>query len=105
MHDSAVLFPNTAIAWEFLQLLREQGRGDEVYQFSGIGDILRGDEDFNRRLYVHYRLFDDFEPLIREVLCARLSGECAPSIPIRRTIGFKEMDYRQIVEYFASHLG
>jgi DNA-binding LacI/PurR family transcriptional regulator len=97
---NVVLFPSTPVAWEFFKAMRELGKTNGIQQISGIGDILRGDDDFNRRLYAHYRLFDEFTPLIKEVLRARLSGEEAPSVPIRRTIGFKPMNSIQIHHYF-----
>ena len=96
----AIICRSTPIAWEFFKIQRELGKAHGIYQLSGVGDIIRGDDDFNHRLYAHYRLFDDFSPLISSVLKMRLSNEDAPSTPIRRTVGFKEMTYEQIRKYF-----
>lgn len=101
---SVFLFSNTPVAWEFFQRLRAAGKAENVRLLAGIGDIVRGDPEFNARLVAAYRLFDDFTPHIAEILHARFSGEAAPPTPIRRKLGFKLMDYQAIRQYYAKLL-
>lgn len=100
----AIIGRSVALNWELCNILRETGREKAVFMYSGIGDFYRGDEEFNSKVYAHYRLFDEFAPLIAEVLQARLSGENAPSTPIRKKIGFREMTGEQMRCYIQEKL-
>ena len=99
-----IIMHSTPVAWAFYQKVMEHGTADNIKKIYAIGDILRGDGDFNRKLFCYYRLFDDFTPLIREVLNLRLNSPQPPSTPIRHALHYKYMDYTEARNYFISRM-
>ena len=99
-----IIINSTPVAWAFYQKVMEHGTADNIKKIYAIGDILRGDGDFNRKLFCYYRLFDDFTPLIREVLNLRLNSPQPPSTPIRHALHYKYMDYTEARNYFISRM-
>ena len=99
-----IIIHSTPVAWAFYQKVMEHGTANNIKKIYAIGDILRGDGDFNRKLFCYYRLFDDFTPLIGEILNARLNNSEPPSTPIRYALHFKHMDYDEARNYFISKM-
>ena len=50
-----LFFPDTMVAWAFYQKLRDAGRAGQIELLVALGDILRGDDDFNSKLLASYR--------------------------------------------------
>lgn len=99
-----IIINSTPVAWTFYQHAIKHGSADKIKKIYAIGDILRGDGDFNRKLFCYYRLFDDFTPLIREVLNLRLNSPQPPFTPIRHALRYKYMDYTEARNYFISKM-
>jgi hypothetical protein len=99
-----VIIHGSPTAWEFYQKVVQHGSANNIKKIYAIGDILRGDVEFNRKLFCYYRLFDDFTPLIKDVLNARLNNPEPPSTPIRHALHYKYMDYEQACNYFIAKM-
>lgn len=106
-HDASVPYiitHSSAVAWEFYQKALAHGVADNIKKIYCIGDILRGDGDFNRKLFCYYRLFDEITPRIKEILDSRLNSPEPPSTPMRYALKFKRMDYDEARNYFISKM-
>lgn len=95
-----LFFPDTMVAWEFYQKLRDAGQAGQIELLVALGDILRGDDDFNSKLLASYRLFDGFAPAIRRILSERLSGEASVGNVRRELLNFTFMEYDDVKQYF-----
>ena len=99
-----IIMHSSPVAWEFYKKAMAHGTADKIKKIYCIGDILRGDGDFNRKLFCYYRLFDDFTPLIENVLNIRLNSPEPPPTPLRYALNFKRMDYDEARNYFISKM-
>lgn len=93
-------FLNTTMAWAFYQKMREEGRAKQIEHLVATGDILRGDAEFNEKLFSNYRLFDGFTPAIREILDRRLSGDAPVGHHYKKLLPFTFMNYGEAQHYF-----
>ena len=101
-HADTLIVSNNILAYGFYQELKKMGRAHEIKRIVTIGDPCVCDDDFNRILTCHYRLFDAFTEPLMEILTQRLYQPENIEGRIVKKIMFQPMTAQEARNYLAS---